>query len=232
MPVRPIFALPMTLGRLMGPAPTHATPPTQRPNPFQVGTSGNDSLTADATHSGVLGQDGNDTLVGGAGDDHLFGGRGDDQESGGDGNDVLFGGPGADKLNGGAGNDTLGAGWDADTLTGGSGNDAFLVFGKLPATAAGLERVTDWTHGQDHLVFGPRDVATAANFATATAGDFSAATTAANAKIAAGSADYVAVQVGADVIVFADSHHNNGTADAAVLLVGRTLADVTFGDIH
>ncbi len=61
---------------------------------------------------------------------------------------------------------------------------------------------------------------------TATAADYAAALSAANAKIAAGASDYVAVKVGADVIVFADSHHNNGTADAAVVLVGKSLSDI------
>ena len=51
----------------------------------------------------------------------------------------------------------------------------------------------------------------------------------ANGQIAAGQ-NYVAVQVGADVIIFADSAGNDGTADSAVMLVGRTLADIAFGN--
>ena len=37
----------------------------------------------------------------------------------------------------------------------------------------------------------------------------------------------VAVQIGADVVVFADSGADNGSADDAVALVGRTLADIS-----
>jgi hypothetical protein len=41
--------------------------------------------------------------------------------------------------------------------------------------------------------------------------------------------DVVAVQVGNDVIVFGDSHGLN-EADAAVVLVGKTLADIGASD--
>ena len=47
-----------------------------------------------------------------------------------------------------------------------------------------------------------------------------------NAQIGSGTAEYVAVQVGADVIVFADSRNDDGVADDAVVLAGRTLADI------
>ena len=180
---------------------------------FQHGTPGNDTLTATPEAHVIGGGDGNDNIADGTG------------------SDVLFGGHGADTLAGGAGNDTLAGGPDADVLTGGTGADLFLARGPVPATAAGLDRILDFTGGSDHLVFGPHDPGTAANFATATAADFASALTAANTKIAAGVVDYVAVKVGADVIVFADSHHDNGTADSAVLLVGKSLADIGYSDI-
>jgi hypothetical protein len=42
--------------------------------------------------------------------------------------------------------------------------------------------------------------------------------------------DYVVVQVGGDVVVFADTGALN-TADDAVVLVGRTLADISADNI-
>jgi hypothetical protein len=159
----------------------------------------------------------------------LRGGTGDDSLVGTDGDDRLRGLHGSDTLAGGAGNDTLVGGPGADVLTGGAGNDVFHVSG--PANALdGLDSVTDWTHGEDVLSFGDGFTVTDAAFATATAADFDAARAAADAAIADGSADVVAVQVGSDVIVFADEDGENAVG-AAVLLVGRTLADVSAGDI-
>ena len=254
MPVHPV-TLPALLTRPAvpaGPAPVHPIGPHTPPpaGTFIFGTSGNDALTATAVSKFISGAAGNDTLTGGSGDDGLDGGAGTDSLSGLGGNDHLSGGHGseADTLNGGAGNDTLSGGGGADVLTGGTGNDAFVIDGvgfaapttrgakpvelPMPTSATALDRITDWTHGEDRIVFGPHNTATAANFATDTQATYSAALTAANAKIAAGTVDYVAVKVGADVIVFADSYHNNGTADAGVVLVGKSLTDITFGDIH
>src|SRR4051812_1953244 len=47
----------------------------------------------------------------------------------------------------------------------------------------------------------------------------------------AATVNFVAVQVGADVVVFADSAGNNGTADDAITLVGKTLADIQGANI-
>ena len=53
---------------------------------------------------------------------------------------------------------------------------------------------------------------------------------AATQQITSGAADLVAVQVGTDVIVFADtSLHNH--PDAAVVLVGQTLAGISQWDV-
>ena len=175
-----------------------------------------------------------ESLTGTAGDDVLRGGSGDDSLVGLDGNDQLHGGRGADTLDGGLGNDTLVGGPGADVMTGGAGADVFRIGGSAH-TLAGLDRITDFTHGEDHLVFAEAPVATAANFATDTAADFETARADANAKMAAG-ADFVAVQVGANVIVFADEAGDHGEppehhVESGVLLVGKTLADVSFGDI-
>lgn len=159
----------------------------------------------------LRGGDSNDSLAGGAGDERL---RGDD---------------GADTLNGGGGADTLDGGKGADQLIGGDGTDVFRI-GDGGRSLAGLDRILDFTHGADKLVFDDDGLtASDANFATTSAVDFASALAAANASMSSG-ADYVAVQVGADVIVFATElgeHH----VESAVVLVGRSLADISAGDI-
>jgi S-layer protein len=220
----------------------HGVPPPFAPETL-VGTAGDDTLSGghgDDSLAGLDGADllrggkGADTIDGGAGNDTLSGGKGDDSLAGLDGNDLLRGGKGADTIDGGAGNDTLSSGHGADVLTGGAGADVFRIDGSAK-TLAGLDRITDFTHGEDRLVFHDAAVATATNFATDTAVDFHTAMADANAKMAAG-ADFVAVQVGADVMVFADHAADpGGPADhhveSGVLLVGKTLADIGVGDI-
>jgi Ca2+-binding RTX toxin-like protein len=157
------------------------------------------------------------------------GGDGGDQTvTGTDAGETLAGGTGADSLDGGAGDDTLSGGDGADLLHGGSGADVFSVAG--PADAPdGLDQVQDFITGEDSLDFGGL-TATETSFATDTAVDYAAALAAANAKMADGTVDVVAVQVGDDVIVFADTAGEAG-ADAAVVLAGNTLTGVGFGDI-
>lgn len=170
------------------------------------------------------------TLSGGAEADNLKGGKGADSLSGGDGADKLKGDKGTDTLDGGAGADTLSGGDGADKLTGGAGADSFRIDGAAK-TLAGLDSILDFAHGEDKIVFDDDGlVATATNFATATAADYKAALTAANAKMADGSAAYVAVQIGSDVVVFATELGENHV-ESAVLLVGRSLSDISFGDI-
>ena len=167
---------------------------------------------------------GGQTLTGAMGDDDLKGGAGADRLFGGDGNDMLRGEAGADTLSGGGGNDTLSGGRGADVLTGGPGADTFQLGG------ADLDRITDFTHGQDHLAFGDHLKLTDANFARGTAGSYADALAFATGKITSGAADLVAVQVGSDLIVFADSTHHNHI-DASVVLVGKTLSALGVGDI-
>ncbi len=148
-------------------------------------------------------------VSGGGGDDTLTGSRGDD---------TLDGGDGADRLNGGDG---------ADVLTGGAGGDTFGV-DKLAKTAAGLDRITDFTHGEDHIDLHGLSL-DEGELGKLEAPDYASALAAANAQLADGQVDAVAVQVGGDVIVFGDTSHANH-ADAAVILVGRTLADIGYHD--
>ncbi|MDB5443782.1 MAG: hemolysin-type calcium-binding region protein [Phenylobacterium sp.] len=171
------------------------------------------------------------TLAGTDGADALRGDDGADSLSGGAGNDLLRGGGGADTLDGGAGADTLSGGEGANLLTGGAGNDLFVIKTEHPGkTADGLDHITDFTHGEDKISFGGHLSVTDANFETATATTFADAMALAKTGLAGGHADVVAVQVGADVILFADTHHDNHI-DSAVVLVGKTLAGVAPGDI-
>jgi Ca2+-binding RTX toxin-like protein len=156
---------------------------------------------------------------------------------GGAGNDEITGTGGSDSLAGGIGTDTLDGGAGADTVAGGAGSDLFQFFqSAVPSAAAGLDRIIDWA-SEDRLFFAdgsnaPVGAGTAGNYVESTQADYAAALSFANGQIAAGAINYVAVQVGADVIVFADSAGNNGTADSAVMLVGRSLADIAFDDFE
>lgn len=142
--------------------------------------------------------------------------------------DVLQGGDGADTLSGGEGADALTGGAGADSLEGGAGADEFVIQGSAD-TAEGLDHVADFTGGEDTLVFLDGQAATAENLVTAEAADYAAAQAAALAAMEAGAA-YVAVQVGLDVIVFADIDGAPATLDVAVVLVGKTATDLTAAD--
>ncbi len=95
-----------------------------------------------------------------------IGTQANDTLNGTSGNDVLFGLKGDDVINGGAGTDILVGGEGVDTLTGGTGRDFFAFsdnpFSGGPTTAAanGIQvlnkpdKLTDFTIGEDQLVFG------------------------------------------------------------------------------
>jgi len=151
-----------------------------------------------------------------------------EQLSGSSANDGLFGGAGADTLNGGAGNDVLGGGTGRDVLLGGPGSDTFLFHrGDSTTTDEGPDPIGDWT-SDDRLVFAGLSVTTSSYLEIGgNAGSYADALALANAAIASGSADVVAVYVGgSDVIVFADTGKDNGVADDAVVLIGRYLGDI------
>lgn len=128
---------------------------------------------------------------------------------------TLVGTDGADTLTGSAG---------ADTLTGGAGADQFGA-GAVTATVDGLDRIADFTHAEDKLYFGAEAPDPVANFYTTSAVDYATAVDAALAALKTGPG-YVAVEVGADVIVFANLDSDPTTLDAAVVLAGKTLADI------
>jgi Ca2+-binding RTX toxin-like protein len=160
----------------------------------------------------LVGSAGGDVLTGGAHGDGLFGGFGDDTLNGGPGDDALQGGPGA------------------DVLTGGAGRNLFIVSaGESPPVTGQMDTITDWSSG-DALTFF-RGPTVPSSYVESTAADFASAKTFANAQIAGGTVEYVAMQVGGDVIVFADSHGDHGVAEDAVILAGRTLADIDASNI-
>ena len=103
--------------------------------------------------------------------------------------------------------------------------------GDSGTTAGSLDQILDW-QATDALHFGALTAGTdGSNYLELTATSYDAALTLANGQIAAGTVDYVVIQVGSDVVVFADTGANNVTADDAVVLVGRTLADISAANI-
>jgi Ca2+-binding RTX toxin-like protein len=116
------------------------------------GGDGADLLSGNAGANQLRGGNGADDLLGLGGADILRGQNGADDVSGGDGDDRLFGGTGKDVLDGGAGNDRLLGSIDADRLTGDAGDDAFVFEDFedfIPISGPGLDRITDFTRGDD-----------------------------------------------------------------------------------
>lgn len=212
------------------------------------GEDGNDLIYDAGTHNTLDGGTGNDSIVAVQGGESISGGAGDDlleanfgrsgtsgsTLDGGDGNDAInVDGAGNDSLVGGAGDDTLDGGMGSDTMSGGPGADLFQVSdGFGGSTEAQLDTIVDWDGSQDRLFFGTGNgnssvgAANATNYIEINAADYASALSAANTQMHGGVIEYVSAQVGADVIVFADSNLNH-TAGAAVLLIGKTLADIS-----
>jgi hypothetical protein len=207
------------------------------------GGIGADTIEAGAGDDTVLDTGGgNDVINFGDGDDRggLMGaGLATDSAilDGGDGNDEINGGAGRDVMRGGDGQDTIDGWGGGDFLTGGKGSDQFQIWqGESQFNNNALDFVLDWTGGTDTLFFGGADddglgAGTRTNYAEITATDGLDAFQQVNALIAAGVIDYVAVQLNGNVVVFADVGDDNGGADVAVLLSGRTLANITYTDI-
>jgi serralysin len=121
---------------------------------FSQAIIGENLVTPDRVNQPTVGDDilfvtgDKDEISGLAGDDYIRGGAGDDSPkerlrqrlSGNEGNDALLGNDGDDVLNGGAGN---------DVLTGGAGNDLFVFGDNVPFAALGIDRINDFTPGED-----------------------------------------------------------------------------------
>lgn len=200
---------------------------------FIAGSDGADYLSGDLGDDELLAGQGADTLEGGAGNDQLNGGFGADLLNGGDGDDQLVSqGPEASTLTGGAGADTLVTGGvGRDILSGGEGRDRFEIVAKT-APSAGLEAVIgDWESG-DQIHFAAVSILSTGasilplSYSEFVAADYATALAIANEHISASGAVYVSAQVGSDVYVFADTGDPADGADVAILLTGRTLADI------
>ncbi|WP_068875075.1 MULTISPECIES: calcium-binding protein [unclassified Phenylobacterium] len=198
------------------------------------GGDGDDTIQIGTTGSGLhvaSGDGGNDTLR--AHTDMRS------QLDGGDGADVIhiirnLGSPvlyGA-TIDGGAGDDTVQAsdaddrirgGTGADSLNGGSGADTFIQDGATASlTLVAADRIGDWTSA-DRIQL-RTDIGTA--FAEGTAADFATALSTAQAEIGVGQTEAMAIQVGQDVVVFADASAG-ATIHSITVLVGRSLADIS-----
>lgn len=167
----------------------------------------------------VFPTDGKSTISGGAAGDHLYGGPESDELNGLGGSDKLEGGTFADTLNGGSGQ---------DTLVGEAGIDVFVFApGDSGILEGKIDVITDWS-GDERLAFTTVDGST---YAEASAATFADALSLANGQIGTGATDVFAVAVGNDVIVFADTRGDNGTADDAILLAGRGLGQISAANI-
>lgn len=198
------------------------------------GGQGDDVIFLGAGRNFAHGNLGNDTLVALDGASTMLGGQGQDNIVGGSAADLLIGDLGDDTLSGGEGDDTLTGGGGVDQLTGGPGADLFtFTAGSSGLTAGTLDRILDWS-AQDRLHFGAAAAPGAAistyQESQSPAGDFNAAREAASVLISKSGVSFVAYQIGADVVVFADADGDKAV-DNAVLLVGRTLADIDVDSI-
>jgi len=211
---------------------------------FGQGNKGADTVVGGTDADTLLGGQDNDSInAGGGGSDFLNGNLGDDYLQGGDGADRLFGEGGADSLggggghdviNGGDGDDVIDGGSGADSLTGGAGSDSFR-FQSASSNVEFTDRIMDWTSDDQLRFFFAGGIgfkaATSANYAENVVSSVADAVSGANAVIAAGTVDFVVLQVGNDMIVFADSNNNNGDADSAVVIVGKLLTDIAYTNI-
>lgn len=218
------------------------------------GGAGNDWLYGGQGADYLAGRDGDDYLSGDLGDDELSGGLGDDTLAGGAGDDTLQGGFGADDLNGGDGDDrlvtqgpegaTMRGGAGADTLTafgsgqdllwGGEGRDRFEFVANAAPNPGHDDLIMDW-ESHDTISFADVGILSTASILPLSYSEFVATSYAealriANEHISGAGAKYVAAQVGADVIVFYDAGDPEDGADMAVVLVGRTLNDISLAN--
>lgn len=214
-----------------------------------VGGEGNDTLYGGQGNDFIGGRDGDDLLFGdlgddeihaGGGDDTVFGGAGNDQIYSNGGDDLLLGGDGDDMLvmympgnalaHGDAGNDTIiSAAADATVLYGGEGRDRFEFVSNARPGEGMADLIADW-EADDSLSFAQVSIYTILprQYSEFTAETYERALQTANEHIMFTGAQYVAAQVGDDVWVFADTNGDSSDgADVELMLVGRTLADIS-----
>ena len=153
--------------------------------------------------------------------------------SGGEGQDSIIGSGGVDTLAGDAGNDTIDGLGGRDVVTGGAGADRFEVRNLTrdgDGAPADPISILDWeADDRLHFAFPGFTFGSALNYREITATSYSAAYEAARAAAPTQGSQYVAVQVGADVVVFGFSDASGDPG--AVILTGRSLADISFGNM-
>lgn len=200
-------------------------------------------MTGVATRNIAHGDAGNDTFSGlSDAADELYGDQGDDLIQfaqnltpgtvnsskllvGGEGNDTLGGAGGADTLSGGDGNDRLNGSAGADIMSGGDGVDTFVLVNRPASnTLEDVDRILDWSSGDRIKLIGP-----APGYVEAGAPDLALALNLAQQAMADGRIDLAAVQIPNGVAIFTRAFEFGpvGAVDTAVLLVGRTLADIS-----
>jgi Ca2+-binding RTX toxin-like protein len=199
-----------------------------------AGRGGNDLISGDLGHDEIWGGEGDDVLLGGAGNDTLYSGGGSDTLSGDAGDDriALFF-PGRSAAFGGAGNDTItSAAAGQDTLWGGEGRDLFEFVAKNRPDQSQDDVIMDWS-SDDKLSFAQVSIYTILprSYSEFVAETYAQARSIANEHITSTGAQYVSAQVGGNVYVFVDSDGDatNG-ADVGVILVGKTLADISLAN--
>ena len=200
-----------------------------------INAGAGDNLVTGAGHAGAL------SIVSGGGADTITGGAGNDTISTGDGNDVVTLGNGSlVHLTVGAGTDTITAGTGQDIITKSSGgNDIFHFAGHGVATQGLQDAIIGWNGGTsanpaDKIDFGGTVGGhVTAVVDTASVTDYATAVTEADNQVHNHGYNVVALQVGTDVVVFADSTADGHItlADQAVVLIGRSLSDVHTGNI-
>ena len=158
---------------------------------------------------GLLGEqqiyfpDGSRMAIGGPGDDVLIGPNTNDYIAGGPGNDTINGGAGVDRESGGPGSDvfvTFGPESHVDTIVDFETSD-FLALNGIAGTPSNV------------LILGQTDINTATSEATA--------------AITSGQAEFVAVQVGGNTIVWADPNNSN-LVGVEVALNNFTASNLTY----
>lgn len=151
---------------------------------------------------------------------------------GGDGAEAFYGIASSISVSAGGGDDTMVGGLAGDSLRGGPGNDLFIIHPGHSLGDYGREygdTIWDWSRA-DKLSFGALKVTTG-NYAETRAASFADAEAAANALIAKGDIDVVAVGVGAGILVFVDSAQNNGAAEDIVWLGESVAVQLSLDDI-
>lgn len=192
------------------------------------GADGDDFINGDLGNDELHGGLGDDTLNGGAGNDTLQGDLGSDVLFGGDGDDMLVARGGDSGLVGGDGADTLVAsGAGRDMLWGGEGRDRFEFVATTPPAPTTDDVIMDW-ESSDSLAFFGVGIASILprSYSEFVASDYASALATANEHISAAGVTYVAAQISGGVVVFVDTGDPVDGADIAVVLIGKTLADI------